>query len=305
MAKRTLQEGLLSVIIRCHDPDRMHELKRCLFSIYNATHSLIQPVVVCQDFSEAARDYVRSYAGKLARINPHQALVVDFRTQQPGDHRSHLANAGMLAASGQYIAFLDYDDCIYPEAYELLIARLIHTASAIAFGGIAQKNAFVQDGITLVRSKQKKWGARNIFDLLHDNCSPIHSYVVDRLRLIQPHPLFDESLSKYEDYDFLINICTQYASDFEEAGRMLGDYYIKEDGSNSVITASSYSGAAHTAWQDSKKAVIKRRDSVVLSSEVLSQLRQALASHNHPNALTSGATVADVNSISKPVRKIK
>src|SRR5690606_455375 len=136
---------------------------------------------------------------------------------------------GMHAADGRYLAFLDYDDCIYPEAYSLLVAALSASHCAIAFGGIARKDAYVEDGVTIVRHRQAAWGERNLHDMLHDNCSPIHSYVLDRSRLVTPYPAFDESLSKYEDYDFLLKICMRHASDFQLSGKIIGDYYIKED----------------------------------------------------------------------------
>ncbi|TAK91308.1 MAG: glycosyltransferase family 2 protein [Aquabacterium sp.] len=293
----------VSVIIRHHDFGKFAELRRCLFSIACSTWPHIEAIVVCQSFPTSELAKVERHADLLHRSLGLRIKILNPDLPKGIDHRSTLLNTGIEAANGRYLAFLDYDDCIYPTAYDNLIQACRSSGSHIAFGDIYIKRAAIVGDTTIVRSHSRAWGTRNLFDLLHDNCCPIHSYVVDRQGVPEGLLRFDKTLNKYEDYDFLIKICSQYKSDFSQISEVVGDYYIKEDGSNSVITASSFSSEAKQAWQTSKQVVHDRRDQTPLSPQVLDHANKALQSAGLPQ-LASGATVLHLNQRSTPLRQL-
>ena len=55
---------------------------------------------------------------------------------------------------------------------------------------------------------------------------------LDRRRVDPADIWFEEQLSCAEDYDFLIRFCAKYRSDFTQMKRYVGEYLIKDDGSN-------------------------------------------------------------------------
>lgn len=297
-------EETLSVLIRFHDASRLAELKRCLFSIANSTYPALEAVVICQNIDLLGVTSIRAYGELLSRIRPITLTVSQPDLPQGADCRSRLLNTGMAESSGRYIAFLDYDDCIYPDAYRLLIETLRRTQSTIAFGDIRVTHVDAQESFVLIRRQSKGWGARSLADLMHDNCCPIHSYVFDRSRFIGAGPQFDESLSKYEDYDFLLQLCAVYPCTFEASTVTVGDYYIKDDGSNTVINASSYTPEARAEWERSKDIVLRRRDATLISDAVRQRLDVDLSSARLP-ALPSPCSIGQVNHRARALRKLE
>jgi len=62
--------------------------------------------------------------------------IINWQRPEPLDARTELLNLGLNACTGQYVGFLNYDDVLYPEAYELLVDRLVETQAAIAFASV-------------------------------------------------------------------------------------------------------------------------------------------------------------------------
>lgn len=79
-----------------------------------------------------------------------------------------------------------------------------------------------------------------LLDLFRDNFCPIHSFVVDRSKTSEAELFFNERLQRAEDYDFLLRLCAKYKSDFSVIDTVVGDYYFKDDGSNTTeLTATT------------------------------------------------------------------
>jgi glycosyltransferase involved in cell wall biosynthesis len=125
-------------------------------------------------------------------LNPACRLI---STGEPLD-RPRAANAGLDAASGDYLLFLDDDDWIAPEHIETLVNALgEHPGYDLVYANVRVTRP---DG-----SPTDK-----IFDhaydpvlLRRDNYIPIHAVLFSR-RLLGAGCRFDESLSIYEDWDF-------------------------------------------------------------------------------------------------------
>lgn len=117
--------------------------------------------------------------------------------------RSAAANAGMEAATGEFFAFLDDDDYLYPaHLFQLANALQQIPDRMLAYGGIRIEIAdSVQPG-----------SAASLLDepfslerLRLQNYIPIHACLIRR-QIIDQGIRFDTSLEKYEDWDFWLKI---------------------------------------------------------------------------------------------------
>ncbi len=226
----------LHVIVRFHDSRRLRELDRALFSLAHQTYRPITVHIVTQRFSTEEIWSVENCTAKYSSLpEPATFVISNFDSPNPIDGRSALINIGLRASDkGRFFAFLDYDDVIYPEAYQMLIGKLLSGDSVIAFGGIACKICQVSDAAIVVAARERRFKGDCLLDLFRDNFCPIHSFVVDRSKTSEADLFFNERLQRAEDYDFLLRICSKYKSNFSLIDTVIGDYYFKDDGSNTT-----------------------------------------------------------------------
>ena len=269
MSRPALNPNRLDVVVRFHDPERAFELKRSILSLVCQSYRPLGIHLVTQRF---AHDQV---LGVTETIRPLLSIdsAVEFKlwnyTQpQPEDARSALLNTGIENSKGRYLAFLDHDDAIYPDAYMQLISELDQSESAVSFGTIVLKEIDVFHDTLMVMQRRLGFSGRNLVDFFNMNFCPLHSFVLDRSRIERSDLWMDPRLSKHEDYDFLLRICAKYKASFGRIDTEVGDYYLKNDGSNTISVASNESRDRFIDWQIAEELIEKRRRSVVLSPEI-------------------------------------
>lgn len=271
----------LDVFVRLHDPARLDELGRAVFSIALQDYRPLAIHVLCQRFDPAALDRVHATLAPLIAIAGDPTLHIRNRPDPaPLDARAALLNQGLRAAAGRYAAFLDYDDLIYPEAYRLLIAELEATGAAIAFGGIL--NAYIcRDGLVpFTTTKRRVFQGDGLRQLLHDNFCPLHSFVLDRHRIAATDLMVDETMAALEDYDLLLRLCARYPSSFRLKDKLIGEYLFKDDDSN--INPLAHPARPDASWDAAISAINARKNALVLSPQV-----QATLGTNHPGLTVS------------------
>jgi glycosyltransferase involved in cell wall biosynthesis len=259
----------LDVIVRFHDVRRLHELDRAIFSLVSQDYRPLYIILVLQRFTQEEIAVTRKTLAPLEGFeNARQIKVLNWNENEPPDGRSALINLGIKNANGRYIAFLDYDDVLYPEAYELLIGRLRTTQAAIAFGGICANRIEAFDAYCYVKNKTFPFIGNNVLDLFRRNFCPIHSFVIDTTKIAREDLFFDPMISRAEDYDFLIRLCVKYASDFELSTTYIGAYYLKNDGSNTILTETATTAERVAAWEDAESFLEGRRRVTPVSAAV-------------------------------------
>ena len=181
--------NLVSVI--CRTIGRK-ELTQALDSIATQTYSNIELVLV-----NSAQKNLESFdlnRFKAIQVNPDKSLS-----------RTQAANAGLDAATGQYLMFLDDDDWIANNHIENLVKVL------------EGQNECLAAYSSTVKTKQDGTKTHEVFDrnfdpllLMRDNYIPIHAVIFSR-NLLDLGCRFDEAFNIYEDWDFWLQVA-QYTS---------------------------------------------------------------------------------------------
>lgn len=250
--------GQIDTVVRFHDVTRVMELERCVFSLVSQSYRPLNIILVVQRFSDDDINKIRAALTPMIDGEDGVTLqIANWEHAEPADARSELLNLGLTEARGRYLAYLDYDDVLYPEAYELLVKRLNESQAAIAFASVRNMRLDVYDRF-LYTTEEITPGYRgtSLIDLFRNNFCPLHSYVIDRSQMSGDALLYDSTMTMQEDYDWLMRFCALYVSDFTLLNTQVGDYYYKTDGSNTVPTTDILKGEA----QDRIDAVMTKME---------------------------------------------
>jgi len=184
--KAAEQAPLVSII--CRTIGRP-ELEQTLNSVIAQTYPQIELVLV----NAAARDLSRFSslcdALNVVHVAPDESLT-----------RSQSANAGLEAAAGKYLMFLDDDDWIGEEHVQNLVNFVASQSTIKAAYSSVQKTDSVGNNIPTVFARDY-----DPITLMRDNYIPIHAVLFDRI-LLEANCRFDENLEIYEDWDFWLQL---------------------------------------------------------------------------------------------------
>jgi LmbE family N-acetylglucosaminyl deacetylase/glycosyltransferase involved in cell wall biosynthesis len=180
-------DALVSVIVRTTGRATLDDALR---SLACQTHPSLEVVLV---------DVAGQHAGKERQLRPGATVRV---VQGIGLGRAAALNAGLAAATGRYLAFLDDDDWYHPEHLSALVAALQAAPDAqMAYASVEAVECL--DNAAPCR----RWVFDTPYDpvtLLCENYIPLNAFAVERALLADEQWTFDESLGIYEDWDFLI-----------------------------------------------------------------------------------------------------
>ncbi|MHB1121604.1 MAG: glycosyltransferase [Ramlibacter sp.] len=197
---------LVSVIVRSMDRS---ELARALESISVQTWPFLEVIVVNAKGPD--------HRELPAQCGPFPLRLV--RGEVPLS-RSQAANAGLRAAAGEFICFLDDDDWFEPQHLASLVQTLQGEPDAVAaYAGVSCIEADEATGE--LREVMRYNEAFDPARLLCENYLPIHS-VLFRARSAARTEGFDESLAVFEDWDFWIQLSRLGA--FTHAPRITASY---------------------------------------------------------------------------------
>jgi LmbE family N-acetylglucosaminyl deacetylase len=182
----------ISVVVRTKD--RPELLRQALASLAAGSYRNVQ-VVLVNDGGETP---------ELPSDYPFELTLVDLPTNHG---RAAAANAGVEAANGDHVAFLDDDDLAEPEHLTTLAglasaedARVVYTDAAVGIYEIDPDEGWRQVERRLPYSRD--------FDpelLLFDNYIPFNTLLIERALFKQVGP-FDAELAFFEDWDLLIRL---------------------------------------------------------------------------------------------------
>ncbi|WPX44968.1 MULTISPECIES: glycosyltransferase [unclassified Undibacterium] len=264
----------IDCIVRFHDSSRLLELNRCIFSLVGQFYKSLNIIIVVQRFTDEELCLLRANLASLMKFpNCPTIQIENLTNSSSADARTELLNLGLDAARGQYVAFLDYDDVLYPEAYSILVQNLRSTHAGIAFATVRLLSVDIfSQFLCAVKEAAAPFSGSSLSDLFRANFCPIHSYLIDRSVVSADILRFNTSLTWEEDYDLLLRICATYASDFSALGTVIGDYYFKSDGSNTVAHSVGLSQDRVSEYAAVAAQIEVRRCITDVSAAVLRQL---------------------------------
>lgn len=170
-----------------------HLLPRSIESVLAQTLP-VREILVCDDGStDNTAEVAERYAGSVRLL------------RQPHRGTSVTRNAGILAAAGEWIAFLDADDVWLSHKLE----RQMACATEHPEAGLIYCDALVTDNDgrpTGKFLKGKIHGTGNVYERLLRSCFVLPSTAVIRRRLIVEAGLFSEEIRGTEDYDLWLRL---------------------------------------------------------------------------------------------------
>lgn len=118
---------LISVIIPVYNVERY--LERCLDSVVNQTYKNLEIILIDDGSSDGSGEICDKYAKLDKRI-----IVI----HQNNSGVSAARNKGIDIAKGDYISFIDSDDTIEANMYEILLKNAVESGAEISYCGFSQ-----------------------------------------------------------------------------------------------------------------------------------------------------------------------
>ena len=125
-----MTEQLISVVVPFYN--NADHLGQCLASIAAQSHVALEVIMVDDGSTDGSADIARVQAAGDPRFR-----LVSVGNGGPGWARNH----GVAAATGEFLAFVDADDMLPPDAYATMLAVLTATGSDFVCGGVLRLSA--------------------------------------------------------------------------------------------------------------------------------------------------------------------
>lgn len=185
---------IVSIVIPMYNSENF--IEECIESILSQTLDKNFIEIICID--DGSTDNTISICNKYKNINNNIFIITI-----PHKGVSHARNQGILFAHGKYIAFLDSDDTITPHTLKNLIKyfddHYLET-DIITYDTLYLTNK------TLSESSRNKLVKKN--EII--NLSSFIYLAQSRINILVKNNkeiLFDETMTQYEDQQYLIDLC--------------------------------------------------------------------------------------------------
>ena len=216
----------VSVITRFHHGADRALLQNALLSLVAQNGCSIKPWLALQDVAQEALAELKSMvlAMPWAPGCEPEFLVFHSKSDQP-DMRATMLNETLKKVVKGFVAFLDYDDVVYPDAYAPVIGRLQHLGKNASFGRVNSAYIDFETGMIIKRDQVYHKGS-SYEDYLRRNLAPLHSFVIN-LDLIDTQALRYLPWMKYmEDYYLTLQIFSKNKTDWDSLKlcHVMGDY---------------------------------------------------------------------------------
>lgn len=201
MAEATV--GMVSVIVPTHN--RAAHLQRALASVRAQTWRRLQVIVIANGCNDDTAQVAREFQRQLESESPPRIDVV-FREFKESLGGARARNIGMDCAHGEYIAFLDDDDCWHPHKLAAQIELINRHDCALV--GSAHCDMYGRLGGEFMRAAGRAAGdgvELRFDDLACENKLGGFSFCLTR-RTTLGDSRIDEQLQALQDWDLWLKI---------------------------------------------------------------------------------------------------
>ncbi len=210
---------LVSVVVRTRNRPRL--LAQALESLFASTYQRLE-VVLVNDGGEPPT---------LPAETPVTVRRVDLAENRG---RSEAANAGIAAATGELVGFLDDDDLVEPEHVATLAGLAAGSGARVVYSDAAV-GLYEPDPETGHRCVARRLPYSRDFDpdlLLLDNYIPFNTLLIER-RLLAEVGALDPALPFFEDWDLLLRLAER--APFLHLARVTCEYRHFRGGGDHVL----------------------------------------------------------------------
>lgn len=240
---------LVSVIVRTRDRPRF--LAEALASVAAGTYRHVEVVLVNDGGAPPGMADAETYPFPIVRVDHEQPRG-----------RAAAAQAGVDAAQGALITFLDDDDIVAPEHLATLVGAMQATQARVVYS-IAAVAVYVLEGEAGWTCVSRDTPYARDFDadrLLVDNYIPLNTLLIDKSLLAAAGP-FDRTLDIFEDWDLLIRLSA--LTPFHHVPRVTCEYRIFRGGQSQGQGQAQGQALGEDGWRrpdfiDTKARILAR-----------------------------------------------
>ncbi|WP_421684432.1 hypothetical protein HKW98_08715 [Stutzerimonas urumqiensis] len=239
-----LRENLerVATIIRFHRNGDQRLLNNAIFSLLSQAGCQVQPYLALQDMAD---EDVMLLEERLATLPWHDGCFPIIRryqsTPENPDLRSLMLNDSLKAVGSGYVAFLDYDDVLFPHAYQYLLARLRMTGKNATFGRVYSTTVDARTGLITKRERVYDYGF-SYSEFLHCNHAPLHSFMLDLSRIDLDSISYFDDMKYMEDYYLTLQLFNRRETDWAslKSDQFIGDYIHREGDATNTLAVSDF-----------------------------------------------------------------
>jgi glycosyltransferase involved in cell wall biosynthesis len=184
---------LVSVVIPCFN--QAPYVGAAIASAHAQTYENVEVVVVDDGSTDGSSDVIASHD-------------VAIRLRQPNGGVARARNAGLAAARGHFVVFLDADDRLLPRAVEIGAARLGRDDELAFAAGVAYQEA--ADGGTHRTSPPLIREAEAYADLLRGSTVSNPASALFRRSALDAVGGYDDALRAAEDYELYLRLARNF-----------------------------------------------------------------------------------------------
>ena len=144
---------VVSVIVPAFNAERY--IRSCLMSILSQKTYGIEVIVVDDGSTDGTRDVVREIASSFDVVQLHVCAM--------NMGALHARSIGVCQARGEYLAFVDADDELFPGALVALVEGIVSSQADVAVFGVKKGEGDLQSGEIIFKPKKERIDRKEIF----------------------------------------------------------------------------------------------------------------------------------------------